>query len=65
MITKLFRPQPNLTYPLMRDPKRNPKCYEMTEEEQLQAVKQIAERLRQHTEKMHYSVKESAQCSPP
>jgi hypothetical protein len=65
MITKIFQPQPNLTYPLMRDPQQQPKCYEMTEEERLQAVKQIAERLRQRTEKMHNPVEESAQCSPP
>ena len=49
MIKKIFKSQ-NLSYPLMRDPKRQPKCYDMTEEERLQAVKVIAERLRQHTE---------------
>ena len=38
MIKKLFQPQPNLNYPLMRDPQRSPKCYEMTEEERLEAV---------------------------
>lgn len=41
MISKFFQPQPNLTYPLMRDPKRQPKCYDMTEEERLQAVERI------------------------
>lgn len=50
MISKFFQPQPNLTYPLMRDPRRQPKCYDMTEEERLQAVKEIADRLRQRTE---------------
>jgi hypothetical protein len=38
VIKKLFQPQPNLNYPLMRDPQRSPKCYEMTEEERLEAV---------------------------
>jgi hypothetical protein len=47
MIKKLFQPQPNLTYPLMRDPARQPKCYEMTEEERLEAVTQVAKLLEQ------------------
>lgn len=29
----------HLAYPLMRDPKRNPKCYELTDVERLEAVK--------------------------
>ena len=45
MIKKLFQPQPNLDYPLMRDPRRSPKCYEMTEEERLEAVTQVAKLL--------------------
>lgn len=36
-----------LDYPLMRDPARQPKCYEMTEEERLQAVTQLAKLLQQ------------------
>jgi hypothetical protein len=36
-----------LTYPLMRDPARQPKCYEMTEEERLEAVTQVAKLLEQ------------------
>jgi hypothetical protein len=36
-----------LTYPLMRDPARQPKCYEMTEEERLTAVAQVAKLLEQ------------------
>jgi hypothetical protein len=28
----------NLSYPLMRDPQRNPKCYELTDIERLAAV---------------------------
>ena len=47
MIKKLFQPQPNLSYPLMRDPRRSPKCYEMTEEERLEAVTQVAKLLEQ------------------
>lgn len=46
MIAKLFRPRPNLTYPLMRDPKRNPKCYEMTEEERAKAVQKVDQLLK-------------------
>ena len=38
MIKKLFQPQPNLTYPLMRDPARQPKCYEMTDQERAEAI---------------------------
>lgn len=29
----------DLYYPLMRDPKRNPKCYELTDAERMAAVK--------------------------
>jgi hypothetical protein len=36
-----------LTYPLMRDPAGQPKCYEMTEEERLEAVAQVAKMLEQ------------------
>lgn len=32
-----------LAYPLMRDPARQPKCYEMTEQERIDAVKKIAD----------------------
>lgn len=38
---KIKRLYQNIDYPLMRDPKRQPKCYEMTEEERLEAVKKI------------------------
>ena len=47
VIKKLFQPQPNLNYPLMRDPQRSPKCYEMTEEERLAAVTEVAKLLEQ------------------
>jgi hypothetical protein len=47
VIKELFQPQPNLNYPLMRDPQRSPKCYEMTEEERLAAVTEVAKLLEQ------------------
>jgi hypothetical protein len=37
----------SLDYPLMRDPACQPKCYEMTEEERLEAVTQVAKLLEQ------------------
>ena len=46
MIKKLLQVD-TLTYPLMRDPARQPKCYEMTEEERLEAVTQVAKLLEQ------------------
>lgn len=46
MIKRLFQTV-SLDYPLMRDPARQPKCYEMTEEERLEAVTQVAELLKQ------------------
>ena len=46
MIKKLLQVD-TLTYPLMRDPARQPKCYEMTEEERLTAVAQVAKLLEQ------------------
>jgi len=39
---KLFNPQPNFAYPLMRDPKCNPRCYELTDKEREEAVNQAA-----------------------
>jgi hypothetical protein len=46
MIMKLLNPQPNFSYPLMRDPKKNPKCYELTDEERIDAVLRVEELLR-------------------
>jgi hypothetical protein len=40
MIKKIFGTD-TLSYPLMRDPQRQPKCYEMTEHERIEAVKKI------------------------
>jgi hypothetical protein len=36
-----------LTYPLMRDPARQPKCYEMTEEERVEAVQRTEQLLKE------------------
>ncbi len=33
-------------YPLMRDPKRDPRCYEMTEQERLEAIQQLDKMLK-------------------
>jgi hypothetical protein len=38
---KIKRIYQEIDYPLMRDPKRQPKCYDMTEEERLEAIKRI------------------------
>jgi hypothetical protein len=46
MIKKLFKLSKNQTYPLMRDPKRNPKCYELTDQEREEAVQQVDRILR-------------------
>ena len=46
VIKRLLRTT-SLEYPLMRDPARQPKCYEMTEEERLEAVTQVAKLLEQ------------------
>jgi hypothetical protein len=47
MITKLFKPQSKFDYPLMRDPKRNPKCYELTDQEREEAIQQMDRVLRE------------------
>lgn len=41
MIMKMFKSKPNHQYPLMRDPLRNPKCYEMTDDERKRAIEKI------------------------
>ncbi len=47
MIKKLFKPQPNFSYALMRDPKRNPKCYELTDQEREEAARRVDQLLRE------------------
>ncbi len=60
MIKKLFNPQPNFQYPLMRDPKRNPKCYELTDQEREEAVQRVDRILRERA-----TIKIQAQCLAP
>ena len=45
MIRRLFQPHPNFSYPLMRDPARQPKCYEMTDQERIEAVERVEQLL--------------------
>ena len=47
MIHKIFKPSKDLSYPLMRDTKRNPKCYELTDQEREEAVQRVDEILRE------------------
>ena len=47
MINKVFKLQHDLNYPLMRDPKRNPKCYELTDQEREEAVQRVDRILRE------------------
>lgn len=47
MIKKLMNPQPNFSYPQMRDPKGNPKCYELTDQEREEAVRRVDRILRE------------------
>jgi hypothetical protein len=49
MIDKIFKSLTNHTYPLMRDPKRNPKCYELTDQEREEAVREVDRILRERT----------------
>jgi hypothetical protein len=47
ILFKLFEPRSNLQYPPMRDPKRNPKCYELTDQEREEAVHRVDRILRE------------------
>jgi hypothetical protein len=47
MIAKLFQPKPNLVYPQMRDPKRSPKCYELTDQEREEAVRRLEQKVKE------------------
>ena len=47
MIHKIFKPSKDLSYPLMRDTKRNPKCYELTDQEREEAVQRVDRILRE------------------
>jgi hypothetical protein len=46
MIAKLFQKKQQ-DYPLMRDPKGNPKCYELTDQEREEAAQQVDRLLRE------------------
>jgi hypothetical protein len=46
MIAKLFQKKQR-DYPLMRDPKGNPKCYELTDQERKEAVQRVDQQLRE------------------
>ena len=46
MIAKLFQKKQR-DYPLMRDPKGNPKCYELTDQEREEAAQRLAQQLRE------------------
>ena len=48
MIAKLFQKKQR-DYPLMRDPKGNPKCYELTDQEREEAAQRLAQKLRERT----------------
>jgi len=41
MIKKIFKKTNDHRYPLMRDPQRNPKCYELTDQEREEAVRRV------------------------
>lgn len=47
MIAKILRPVRDGQYPLMRDPARQPKCYELTDQERLEAVKRVDQLLKE------------------
>jgi hypothetical protein len=49
MISKLFKLHQRGQYPLMRDPTRQPKCYEMTDQERLEASRRVEELLKQRS----------------
>jgi len=46
MISKLFQKKQR-DYPLMRDPKGNPKRYELTDQERKEAVQRVDQQLRE------------------
>jgi hypothetical protein len=48
MIDKLFQTTQQ-GYPLMRDPTRQPKCYELTDKEREEAVQRVDQLLRKRT----------------
>ena len=53
MIMRLFKARNNHHYPLMRDPKRNPKCYEMTDKEREEALQKVEQLLKDREQEQH------------
>jgi hypothetical protein len=47
MIKRLFTKRPSHQYPLMRDPQRNPKCYDLTDQEREEATRKVDQLLRE------------------
>lgn len=43
----MFKKNLSHQYPLMRDPKRNPKCYELTDQEREEATRRVDQLLRE------------------
>jgi hypothetical protein len=52
MIFRLLTSKSSVPFPQQRDPRRNPKCYELTDEERLEAARRVdellKERIREH-----------------
>lgn len=48
MIQKLFETVDH-HYPLMRDPQRQPKCYELTDQEREEAIQRVDQLLRERS----------------
>ena len=49
MIKKIFKKTNDHRYPLMRDPQRNPKCYELTDQEREEAIRRVDKILYERT----------------
>jgi hypothetical protein len=47
MIKRFFNRTLNHQYPLMRDPERKPKCYELTDQEREEATRRVDQLLRE------------------
>jgi hypothetical protein len=53
MIKKIFKLSKDQSYPLMRDPKRNPKCYELTDQEREEAIRRVDQILQEKNLEQH------------
>ena len=54
MIKKIFHTQDH-KYPLMRDPTRNPRCYELTDKEREEAARRVDHLLRERAIELEQS----------